>query len=81
MNDDVKSPEQGMRSALRGLLPPELVAEAIRDVFPVEVMRAAFLEGLALFFSPFTGFWRMLRDVTRRNGRRQDGEQQWLGAE
>jgi len=34
MKDDAKAPEPTMRSGLRDLLPPELVAQAIRDVFP-----------------------------------------------
>jgi hypothetical protein len=55
-----------MRSALPDLLPPGLIAEAIRDVFPREAMGEAFREGLALFFSPFTRFWQAVRAAMSR---------------
>ena len=70
-----------MRSALRDLLPPEEVAAAIRDVFPREVIAEAFREGLALFFSPFTGFWRALHVVMRRQRPRREDGQQYAGVE
>jgi hypothetical protein len=65
--------------ALRDLLPPEPVAEWIDDVFPRQAIGEAFRKGLALFFSPLTGFWRVLREAMRRL-RRDDGEQ-YAGAE
>jgi hypothetical protein len=81
MNDDVKLPGQTVHGPLRDLLPPGLVTEAIRDVFPREVISEAFREGLALIFSPFVGFWRVLCGMMRRQPLQRDGAHQFLGAE
>jgi hypothetical protein len=81
MKDDPKAPEATVRSALRDLLPPEIVAEAIRDVFPREAMGEAFREGLALFFSPFTGFWRVLSAAVRPQRPRGKDVRQYQAAE
>ena len=58
MKDDEEQPVlQTMRDAVRDVLPAETMAEAFGEVFPREVIVEAFREGLALFFSPFLGFW------------------------
>ena len=67
----VKRWGETIRGELRELLPPEIVAEAIKDVLPREEMSAAFREGLALLFSPFAGFWCAIHEATRGPGRRR----------
>jgi hypothetical protein len=66
MNDSVSQSVQTMHGALGDMLPSEMAAEVFREVFPLDEIVEAFREGLALFFSPFTGFWYGVRSVIRQ---------------
>jgi hypothetical protein len=70
-----------MRGALRGAVPMEVIVESFGEAFPCDQIVKAFQEGLALFFSPFTGFWRVLSTVIRPPLSRRGEVHQYLGAE
>ena len=55
--------------------------EAFKQALPLHVFVQSFKEGLALFFSPFTGFWRAIRAVVLRRPPGRDEAQRYVGAE
>jgi hypothetical protein len=55
--------------------------DSFKQALPLQVFAHSFKQGLALFFSPFTGFWHTLRAAVSPRSATRDDVHQLFGAE
>jgi hypothetical protein len=55
--------------------------ESLEQALPLHVFVQSFKEGMALFFSPFTGFWHAISVAISQRPPRRDDVRQYSGAE